>query len=40
MTAEEQKTSGCRVGIDYPCPVVDHAREKSIALELFGAIRK
>ena len=40
MTPEEQKASGCRVGADYPSPIVDHAREKAVALELFAAIKK
>jgi deoxyribodipyrimidine photo-lyase len=40
MTAEEQRESGCRIGVDYPAPIVDHAKEKESALALFAAIRK
>ena len=40
MTTDEQKASGCRVGIDYPAPIVDHAKQKAVALELFAAIRR
>jgi deoxyribodipyrimidine photo-lyase len=39
MTAEEQKESGCRIGTDYPAPIVDHAREKTAALAMFEKIR-
>ena len=40
MTAEEQRESGCRIGVDYPAPIVDHAKEKESALSMFAAIRK
>ncbi len=34
MTEEEQALAGCRIGIDYPSPIVDHrqAREEYLAL--------
>ena len=34
MTQEEQVLAGCRIGIDYPPPIVDHrqAREEYLAL--------
>ena len=34
MTQEEQALAGCRIGIDYPSPIVDHrqAREEYLAL--------
>ena len=34
MTEEEQALTGCRIGIDYPSPIVDHrqAREEYLAL--------
>jgi deoxyribodipyrimidine photo-lyase len=34
MTCEEQTLAGCRIGIDYPLPIVDHrqAREEYLAL--------
>ena len=40
MTPDEQRTSRCVVGSDYPAPIVDHGREKAVALELFAAMRK
>jgi len=40
MTVAEQGEAGCRIGIDYPVPILDHAREKAAALEMFAAIRK
>ena len=39
MTGEEQKASGCRIGSDYPAPILDHAREKAVALALFAGTR-
>ncbi|MEP6993646.1 MAG: deoxyribodipyrimidine photo-lyase [Acidobacteriota bacterium] len=39
MTASEQAGAGCRIGIDYPAPIVDHARERRVALEMLGAVR-
>jgi deoxyribodipyrimidine photo-lyase len=34
MPHEEQAMAGCRIGIDYPSPIVDHrqAREEYLAL--------
>ena len=40
MTAQEQADSGCRIGADYPAPIVDHAREKETALAMFETFRK
>jgi len=40
LTREEQKAAGCRIGTDYPAPIVEHAREKDIALAMFEKIRK
>lgn len=40
MTASEQSEAGCRIGVDYPAPVVDHARERETALRLFESLRK
>ena len=40
LTAAEQAAAGCRIGVDYPAPILDHAREKAVALEMFAAIRK
>ncbi len=39
MTAQEQKESGCRIGADYPAPILDHGREREAALALFEKIR-
>ncbi len=35
MSAEEQAAAGCRVGREYPAPVVDHAVERRRALERY-----
>ncbi len=40
MTAAEQAASGCRIGADYPGPILDHAAEKARALEMFAGLRK
>ncbi len=40
MTSLEQAESRCRIGGDYPVPIVDHARERETALRLFGGVRK
>jgi deoxyribodipyrimidine photo-lyase len=40
MSPEEQSAAGCIIGRDYPAPIVDHARERRIALELFEQVRK
>jgi deoxyribodipyrimidine photo-lyase len=32
MPAEEQAAAGCRIGLDYPAPIVDHARAREEAL--------
>jgi deoxyribodipyrimidine photo-lyase len=40
MTVDQQKAARCIIGLDYPAPIVDHAREKAVALELFAAIKK
>jgi deoxyribodipyrimidine photo-lyase len=37
MTAAEQEAAGCRIGRDYPAPVVDHAQERRRALERYRA---
>ena len=34
MTAEEQRAAGCRVGVDYPDRILDHERERGVALGL------
>jgi deoxyribodipyrimidine photo-lyase len=40
MTLEEQSSARCRIGRDYPEPIVDHARERAAALESYGRLRK
>lgn len=37
MTAEQQEAAGCRIGRDYPAPIVDHALERRRALERYRA---
>ena len=37
MGVDEQADSGCRIGDDYPAPVVDHAEERRIAVERYRA---
>jgi deoxyribodipyrimidine photo-lyase len=38
MTEAEQQAAGCRIGADYPAPIVDHAEARLRALDLFGAM--
>jgi deoxyribodipyrimidine photo-lyase len=38
MTEEEQDATGCRIGADYPAPLVDHARERRRAIERYRAV--
>ena len=40
MTADEQKAAGCRIGTDYPAPIVDHAKERAAALAGYERLRK
>ncbi|HYX21274.1 MAG TPA: FAD-binding domain-containing protein, partial [Thermoanaerobaculia bacterium] len=35
MTPDEQRAAGCAIGKDYPAPIVDHAREREVALAMF-----
>ncbi|MCB0828311.1 MAG: deoxyribodipyrimidine photo-lyase [Solirubrobacterales bacterium] len=37
MSAAEQQEAGCRIGSDYPAPVVDHAEERRFAVERYRA---
>ncbi len=34
MTADEQRAAGCRIGVDYPAPIVDHGKERGVALSM------
>ncbi len=40
MTAEEQTDAACRIGTDYPTPIVDHAEARARALAVYGAVRR
>ncbi|HSV73380.1 MAG TPA: deoxyribodipyrimidine photo-lyase [Chthonomonadales bacterium] len=35
MSASDQAAAGCRIGRDYPAPVVDHARQRLEAVRLY-----
>lgn len=39
MSDEQQKAAGCRIGADYPAPIVDHAHERKRALARYAATR-
>jgi len=39
MSALDQADAGCRVGMDYPSPIVDHAWARARALEAYGMVR-
>jgi deoxyribodipyrimidine photolyase len=36
MPAEIQIRAGCRIGVDYPAPIVDHAQAKERTLRAYG----
>ncbi|MFP5341774.1 MAG: cryptochrome/photolyase family protein [Candidatus Limnocylindria bacterium] len=40
MTEAEQAAAGCRIGIDYPAPIVDHADARARALAVYEAARR
>ncbi|HEX4440556.1 MAG TPA: deoxyribodipyrimidine photo-lyase [Thermoanaerobaculia bacterium] len=40
MSPAEQDAFGCRIGRDYPAPIVDHSAERRVALDLWEAIKK
>jgi deoxyribodipyrimidine photo-lyase len=40
MSSSEQRDAGCQIGADYPAPILDHARERAVALEMFDAVKK
>lgn len=39
MTPEEQAAAECRIGTDYPAPIVDHAEARARALAWFRSVR-
>lgn len=40
MSAREQAEAGCRIGIDYPGPIVDHAAARARALTVYDVARQ
>jgi len=40
MTSDEQRATGCVIGENYPAPIVDHAKEREVALEMRRASSK
>ncbi len=40
MPKEVQVSAGCRIGSDYPLPIVDHASARKKTLELYGTVKR
>jgi deoxyribodipyrimidine photo-lyase len=40
MSPEEQRAAGCRIGSDYPAPVVDHAERRQLVLDRYREARE
>jgi deoxyribodipyrimidine photo-lyase len=40
MSIDEQAAAGCRIGSDYPSPIVDHAEARVRALSVYEAARR
>ncbi len=40
LTAEEQAEARCRLGVDYPWPIVDHAEARTRALAAYAVARR
>lgn len=40
MTAAEQAAAGCRIGLDYPAPIVDHGSARARALAAYETARR
>jgi deoxyribodipyrimidine photo-lyase len=40
MTEDEQATAGCRIGRDYPAPIVEHAPARERALAAYAATKE
>ncbi|MGQ9897246.1 MAG: cryptochrome/photolyase family protein [Acidobacteriota bacterium] len=38
MPLDVQRSFRCVIGVDYPAPMVDHARQRTKALEMFGRL--
>jgi deoxyribodipyrimidine photo-lyase len=39
MSEAEQEAAGCRIGTDYPAPIVDHSAERRRAMERYRAVK-
>jgi deoxyribodipyrimidine photo-lyase len=39
MDEAMQAAAGCRIGVDYPTPIVDHSAARARALAVYGAAR-
>jgi hypothetical protein len=39
MSVDEQEQSGCRIGRDYPAPIIDHITAPEEALERYRVPR-
>ncbi len=39
MSEDEQEAAGCRIGTDYPEPIVDHAEERRRAMDRYRAAK-
>jgi deoxyribodipyrimidine photo-lyase len=40
MSHADQHKSGCRIGKEYPSPIVDHENERKLTLQLYNKIAK
>jgi deoxyribodipyrimidine photo-lyase len=40
MSPPEQAAAGCRIGVEYPAPIVDHAAARVRALDAYAAARE
>ena len=40
MTEDEQAAAGCRIGRDYPAPIVEHAAARGRALAAYAAAKE
>jgi deoxyribodipyrimidine photo-lyase len=40
MTSEEQARARCRIGLEYPAPIVDHAEARRRAIEWFASVTR
>ncbi len=40
LSGAAQEAAGCRIGADYPAPVVDHAAARQRTLQRFGVLKR